>query len=312
MKMIPLRKKFEITNYTPPYEPVQRKKPSFRVIQDHDSYIEYAHSKSHTLLITDEAMKQIFNHIEWGKRTRRNVVEQGGILLGQVFRDENKKSTYGIVEAAIAGRLAKGSSAHLDMTHETWKQMLDSADEILNENPGKTFPVIGWYHTHPNELWVYMSETDQSTQRRLFSHDWQFAIVLNPHKQIWKAFYGMNADECRGFVIDGIHDSEPICFSEELPADELKPLDRDSNQDSNQDITTGSTGSKRFPAKLWRWLKKLFMRERNYEPPRNKQNGFPKAPVNEMKINFFIWFFSAILLLILSLQVVSLYLQIRL
>lgn len=317
MKMIPPRKKFEITSCTPPYEPVQQKKPSFRIIQDHDSYIEYTHSKSHTLFITGEAMKQIFNHIEWGKRTGHNIVEQGGILLGQVFRDENKKLTYGIAETAIAGWLAKGSSVHLDITHETWKQMLDSADEILKENPEKNLQVIGWYHTHPNELSVFMSGTDQSTQSRLFSHDWQFAIVLNPHKQIWKAFYGMNADECRGFVIDGVHDLEPICFPEELPSNEAKPLDRESNEDPTPDIRFGPTGWKKFLLWIWRFIKMPFTRKPKYKASPDdqermlpKQNArFLKAPVNEMRINFFIWFFSAVLLLILSLQIVNLYLQ---
>lgn len=316
MKTIPLRKKFEITNYTPPFEPVQRKKPSFRVIQEHDSYIEYAHSKSHMLFITGEAMKQIFNHVEWGKRTGHNIVEQGGILLGQVFRDENKKLTYGIAEAAIAGSLAKGSSAYLNMTHETWKQMLDSVDDILNENPEKNLQIIGWYHTHPNELSVFMSGTDQSTQRRLFSHDWQFAMVLNPHRQIWKAFHGMNADECRGFVIDGIHDSEPICFPEEFSANEVNPLDRDSNQNMTPDIRFGPIGWKKFPLWLWRLIKMPFTRKPKYKASPNdqkrilpKQNRFLKVTVNEMKINFFIWFFSAALLLILSFQIVNLYLQ---
>jgi proteasome lid subunit RPN8/RPN11 len=309
--MISLRKKFEITSHTPPYEPAQMRKPSFKVIQDYDSSIEYAHSKSHKLFIEIEAMKQIFEHIGWGKRIERNVVEQGGILLGQVFRDENQKLTYGIAEKAIAGSLAKGSSAYLDMTHETWKQMLDSVDEILNGNPEKNFQVIGWYHTHPNSLSVFMSGTDQSTQSRLFSHAWQFAIVLNPHKQIWKAFYGKNAEECRGFVIDGIHDLESNYFPEAMPGEDnalpvVAPLDRDSNQYLKKIFST-----------LWRLVKVPFGGKQKYKaPPANqkptlpKENSRPlKALVYEMKINFFLWFFSFILLLLLSLQIVNFYLQ---
>lgn len=271
MRTIPRQKKFEVTSYTPPYEPVRRNKPSFKVIQDHDSYIEYAHSKSHTFFITGEAMAQLFDHIGWGRRTERNRVEQGGILLGQVFRDDNKKLTYAIAEAAIAGSLAIGSSAYLDMTHETWKQMLDSVDEILNENPEGNLQVIGWYHTHPNDLSVFMSGTDQSTQRRLFSHDWQFALVLNPHKKIWKAFYGINAEECRGFVIDEIYDSDLNYFAEALPAEDLEPLDRDSIQVRSKN-TTGSTRLKKIPWTFWKLLKAPFTRRReNKASSKNKK-----------------------------------------
>lgn len=50
-----------------------------------------------------------------------------------------------------------------------------------------------------------MSGTDRTTQQRLFGNDWQFAIVLNPHKKIWRAFYGANSSGCRGYVLDGNH-----------------------------------------------------------------------------------------------------------
>lgn len=318
METMRLQKKFVITNYTPPYEPAQMRKPNFKVIQDYDSYIEYAYSKSHKLFIKNEAMKQIFHHIGWGKKSELNVVEQGGILLGQVFRDENRKLTYGIAEKAIAGSLARGSSAYLDMTHETWKQMLDSMDEILNENPEKNLQVIGWYHTHPNELSVFMSDTDRSTQRRLFSHDWQFAIVLNPHKQIWKSFYGIDAEECRGFVIDGTDDLESNYFPATTPpAEDVEPLDHYSNQDAEHDPQIVSTEPKKAPWKLWSRVKMPFGRKRGNEaPPENqkrmlpKQNRrFRKVRVNEMKLNFFIWFSIFILLVILSLQIVTFYLR---
>jgi len=82
------------------------------------------------------------------------------------------------------------------MTHETWKDMLDVVDNLDSK-----LQIVGWYHTHPNDLDVFMSGTDTATQARVFSHDWQFAIVLNPHKKIWRSFYGANSNECQGYVI---------------------------------------------------------------------------------------------------------------
>jgi proteasome lid subunit RPN8/RPN11 len=96
---------------------------------------------------------------------------------------------------------AKGSSVHLEMTHDTWKEMLDSADKLLEQSPQRELQIIGWYHTHPNGLQVFMSGTDRDTQSRMFAHDWQFAVVLNPQKQRWRAFFGHTARECKGYVI---------------------------------------------------------------------------------------------------------------
>jgi hypothetical protein len=46
-----------------------------------------------------------------------------------------------------------------------------------------------------------MSGTDLNTQQKMFSKNWQFAIVLNPQKQTWRAFRGADARECHGEII---------------------------------------------------------------------------------------------------------------
>jgi proteasome lid subunit RPN8/RPN11 len=316
METIQPRKKFSITGCTPPYEPAQRTIPRFKVRGAYNSNLSSGYSKSHLLYLTNKAKEQIFNHIGWGRRTERNLVEQGGILLGHVFRNENEELTYGIVEVAIAGSLAKASSASLELTHETWKEMLDSVDEILNQNPQENLQVIGWYHTHPNNLSVFMSGTDQSTQRRLFFHDWQFAIVINPHKRIWRAFYGMNADECRGFVIEGIQDSESDYFPENLSADDVERLEQDSNEEVRQNTKfsgrkTDLTRLKKYPLRLWHSVKNRFKRRKGKISGGNRARvspdqikRFPKAPVNEHKIDFFLWLYGLMLILILLLQTV--------
>jgi len=107
---------------------------------------------------------------------------------------------YGVVHSVVAGDLAKGSGAYLLMDHETWKSMLDRADR-LNEALGQdAMRVVGWYHTHPNELSVFLSGTDRATQARMFSRPWQFAVVLNPQKEIWRVFHGAESIECVGYL----------------------------------------------------------------------------------------------------------------
>lgn len=159
--------------------------------------------KSNALLyISKKAKNQIWEHISWGDlNTSANKNEQGGILLGQVYIDKERENQVGIVEEVVFGKSAKGNPTYLEMNHSTWSEMLEAADSIIDAQPEADIQIIGWYHTHPNGLDVFMSGTDLNTQSRFFNKDWHYAIVLNPHREIWKAFVGKNADECKGFFI---------------------------------------------------------------------------------------------------------------
>lgn len=194
--------KFEIQESQPPYSPIEQVQQDIPLFRDLDSNFrnEQWSSSNHEFYLRNKAFLAISQHIKWGGKTDKNVVEQGGILLGNVFCDPHSSIMYGVAEEAVAGELARGTPGYLEVTHETWKEMLDNVDRLNTD-----LQIIGWYHTHPNNLDVFMSGTDRATQSRLFGNDWQFAIVLNPHKRIWRAFYGVNSYECRGYVIN--HDS---------------------------------------------------------------------------------------------------------
>ncbi len=192
--------KFKINTVSEAYKPENQTEPSFLIEPSLNSKSKND-AKNTKLYIKPKAIKQIFEHISWGQTTKENVVEQGGVLLGKVFFDEKKNLMYGVVEEALAGKEAKGSSAYLEMDHEVWKEMLDEFDAILDKDEDKQWQMIGWYHTHPNNLSVFMSGTDMGTQQRFFSNDWQYAIIFNPHKQIWKSFVGNEAVECAGMIV---------------------------------------------------------------------------------------------------------------
>jgi proteasome lid subunit RPN8/RPN11 len=199
-----IKKKFEIKKSEPSYNPESRSQPQFKFLREYPSALcRNSIDKYYYIYIKKTAFETIMHHIGWNSvgETSYNIVEQGGILLGKTFIDHDTNITYGVVEQAIAGKSAKGTSAYLEMTHETWKEMFDKADKLL-EQSGSEFQIIGWYHTHPNTLDVFMSGTDQATQSRLFGNDWQFAIVLNPQRRIWRAFYGSHSKECKGYIIE--------------------------------------------------------------------------------------------------------------
>lgn len=156
---------------------------------------------SNKIFISKKARDTIFKHISWSVDTERNSVEQGGILIGHSYLDKKTKDISSVAVGAIPATTAKGSMAYLEFDHNTWKLMIDELDLINEDNQDSELQVIGWYHTHPGRLSVFMSGTDLNTQRKMFSKDWQFAIVLNPQKEIWRAFNGSEAKECKGYML---------------------------------------------------------------------------------------------------------------
>lgn len=193
-----IKKKFNITSATPTYAPIEKPIPNLSKVEPSSFRSQ---SSNHELYISKSAKDKIFRHISWGDQIASNIIEQGGILLGEVYIDKEINTTYGIVEIALSGESATASNVHLEMGHDTWKRMIDHADEILESLPEKKLQIIGWYHTHPNHLDVFMSGTDKATQSRLFSQDWHFAIVLNPQRKIWRAFHGKESLECKGYML---------------------------------------------------------------------------------------------------------------
>ncbi len=191
---------------------VIKSKPSdklFNIMQEVDVeelYLEYPalkeinrldKIKSPLLYLSDQAEKEIKSHISWNKKTISNVNEQGGILIGKPFLVGH--SILGIVECVIPAEVSRASSAYLEMGTDTWAKMLEIYDDKY-KNEG--LYVIGWFHTHPNSLSVFMSGTDMGTQRGFFNEDWHFSVVLNPHRRLIACFNSANADMCDFYPTD--------------------------------------------------------------------------------------------------------------
>ncbi|WLE95796.1 MAG: hypothetical protein QTN59_14050 [Candidatus Electrothrix communis] len=197
------QKKFEIINCTAPYRPQTKSEPNFQKITRFSSDFYEGREVTYRLYFTAKARKNLFQHINWEKKTEANKVEQGGLLLGEVSHDNEKGILYGIVHEVIPGAEAKGWSTYLEISHSVWKEMIDHTDRLIEEdNESRELQILGWYHTHPNNLGVFMSDTDLTTQRLIFPENWQYAVVLNPHTRIWKVFVGKDAQECGGFMIN--------------------------------------------------------------------------------------------------------------
>jgi hypothetical protein len=160
---------------------------------------EIPQQSSPALFLTSSATGAIFDHIGWGTNTPENQVEQGGLILGRPFKDPRTNFVWALGELSMPALAATGSMAALEFSHKCWRDLLGRLD-IVNEECRSELHVVGWYHTHPRHLSVFMSGTDQYTQRRFFQEDWHFAIVINPQEKSWRAFNGRNSQMCRGYM----------------------------------------------------------------------------------------------------------------
>ncbi|MDR0918192.1 MAG: hypothetical protein LBM93_02930 [Oscillospiraceae bacterium] len=143
------------------------------------------------LLLTKSAVENIKKSLDWGHKTKNNQVEQGGVLLGNVCRYKNE--VYSIVIDILLAATT-GNPVFVEFTNAMWADMQDRLDEKnLNRSRNEQLVILGWFHTHPNNLSVFMSGTDMTTQRLNFSQEWQASLVMNPHTNDMKAFFGHSA-----------------------------------------------------------------------------------------------------------------------
>jgi proteasome lid subunit RPN8/RPN11 len=167
--------------------------------------------------IEPSALDRIKKHIGWGQITPQNRYEQGGLLLGRILTGEESSFLHTRITYAIAGPSTDRGEGFLRLGHDVWRQMMEDADRYVEQ--GNNAQIVGWYHTHPNNLDVFMSNVDRSTQDRMFRQDWHIAVVLNPHRKIVKAFRGRQATPCG---IELVRGTEDVLGADETDGGQLK------------------------------------------------------------------------------------------
>lgn len=202
-------------------------------------------SKELPVMFLESAMEDIRAATDWGRYTRRNSCEQGGILVGN-FCDASaegseKRDVWVEVVRAIACDCPQSSSpVSLFLSSENWNEMYIKLNE-LNYRLGTNYVLVGWYHTHPNGLSTGFSGTDIQTHSSQFTFPYSIGAVFNPHRNIYSVFYGPDcqptkpAFEERSVKRDALFSDPQV---PERPVDDpritLKPQDPDpSDEDKN-------------------------------------------------------------------------------
>jgi proteasome lid subunit RPN8/RPN11 len=98
--------------------------------------------------------------------------ELGGVVLGDVYLDENDDKFIIINEFVIA-RFTEANETKLTFTHKSW--------EYINNKIDKEYPekrVLGWFHSHPGHT-VFLSSYDKFIHENFFSQEFMTAYVFD-------------------------------------------------------------------------------------------------------------------------------------
>ena len=170
-------------------------------------------SKNVRIILEPSAVKPLFESIAWGSKFRQDDVEQAGILIGNYYCDRTICDEVVWADAVMVvpadSSLVRASFETIDITAEAWKNMYENAAKFQAEN----LQIIGWYHTHLDNISTRFSGVDRNTQLRAFTYKYSFGVVFNPNQEKWSAFYGPDSRECVGELL----------FDEELTAKFGKP-----------------------------------------------------------------------------------------
>lgn len=155
-------------------------------------------SKSIRLLMRTEATMRLFESISWGEKYKRQDVEKAGLLVGRYYKDTSRREpvVWGDVVAVIPfdPSSVEASKTNITITQDAWRKMLN---EFVSHKDGG-YLMLGWYHTHLDDIPPRFSGLDTATQRQYFNGKYSFAVVLNPNQRNWTVYCGPMAKECKG------------------------------------------------------------------------------------------------------------------
>jgi hypothetical protein len=141
---------------------------------------------------------------------RRAGVEEGGVLIGNVFKNGSSSNYLVEISGHIFAEEARGSQFELRYTFESWQKWKTQLTESYPD-----CRIVGWYHTHLIKMKHFNEETQQteSTEhffslsdlfmhRQFFPDKWYVAMVLNPlGEAVCFQWRGSDIVRSRGFYV---------------------------------------------------------------------------------------------------------------
>jgi hypothetical protein len=157
-------------------------------------------SSSCRIFISTHATRKIQRFIGWGVTSKRISDEQAGMIYGTRYKDSILGLRWMIINEVDPDYRASGTSASVQFRPN--KKLQDLLNSNLEPGMEDYYYTLGWFHTHPNNLPVFMSSTDRYTHRLYFPTDDYCAIVINPQKKILRTFMSDDFTEVQTVILE--------------------------------------------------------------------------------------------------------------
>lgn len=133
-------------------------------------------SQGTPFFISKVAEEKIRHHAAEGMRSNREVM---GLLLGELltWRGEGYALARDVATAPL-----EATAVHVRFDAERIEELCESLDLCHFR-----YVLVGWYHSHPG-YGCFLSDTDLSTQERMFSEPEHCALVVDPVHREMAAF----------------------------------------------------------------------------------------------------------------------------
>ncbi len=99
--------------------------------------------------------------------------ELGGVLLGDVYKDDSQ-NLFIVIDEIVIARFTEANVTRLTFTHKTWEYINDKIDKEFSAKR-----VLGWFHSHPGHT-VFLSSYDKFIHENFFDRDFMVAYVYDP------------------------------------------------------------------------------------------------------------------------------------
>jgi proteasome lid subunit RPN8/RPN11 len=145
-----------------------------------------------------------------GLHLGQSGVEQGGLLLGEVFTDagscDPERTRAVLLTQAIRAEEFSSSGISLRMESNLWERARSAR--------GPHELVVGWYHSHPG-LGAFFSSTDRHTQAAFFNQPYSVGWVLDTLRGEEAVFVGAGSAAPAAFIRlrESVEDPDPDSYA---------------------------------------------------------------------------------------------------
>jgi len=154
--------------------------------------IHYGWKSTTPVVFTPNAAQELFHFFHWGKKHPQNLSELLGALIGHRLTDAF------LVEFVSPAYLGKRNTKEAEFTQQSYESGIietkainatySACDDLYLVN--EPCVLLGFIHSHPDDLNLFLSESDVLLHKKLIKSNIELSMIVNPQKRQIAAYCG--------------------------------------------------------------------------------------------------------------------------